>query len=61
MATKLTAKEVSIVSDLLTYEEAAIKKAKLYSKTITDQSVSGAFSRIQENHKKRFDDLLNLL
>ena len=61
MATKLTSKEVTIISDLLTYEEMAVKKAKLYSKTLTEQSVAEAFEKILQNHEKRFKDLLNLL
>ena len=32
---KLTAKEVTLISDLLKYEESACKKARLYSRTLT--------------------------
>ncbi|MBE5756945.1 MAG: spore coat protein [Clostridiales bacterium] len=61
MACKLTGKEVTIISDLLTMEESAIKKAKVYSKTLTNKELAGVFKTLEENHQKRFNDLLNLL
>ncbi len=59
--TNLTAKEVTIISDLLTYEESACKKARLYSKQFTDPSISTKFGKIADNHEKRFKALLELL
>ncbi|MBR2614767.1 MAG: spore coat protein [Clostridia bacterium] len=61
MASKLTGKEVTIISDLLTMEESAIKKAKVYSKTLTSKELTEVFKTLEENHQKRFNDLLNLL
>ena len=59
--TDLTAKEVTIISDLLTYEEAACKKARLYSKQLTDPEIADKFTKIADNHEKRFNALLALL
>ena len=61
MASKLTGKEVTIISDILTMEESAIKKAKVYSKTLTSKELTEVFKTLEENHQKRFNDLLNLL
>ncbi|MBO5286251.1 MAG: hypothetical protein J6B16_05075 [Clostridia bacterium] len=61
MANNLTAKEVTLISDLLTYEETACQKARLYSKQITDPKVSERFEKIAQNHEKRFNAILNLL
>lgn len=57
----LTQKEVTLISDLLTYEESACKKARIYSKTLTDQALAESFTKIADNHEKRFNALLNLL
>jgi len=61
MATNLTSKEVDFLSDLLTYEESACKKAMMYSKTITDPAISESFSNLASNHQKRFEMLLQQL
>lgn len=60
-ACKLTAKEVDFVSDLLTYEESACKKARIYSRTLTDIGLAQAAAGIADNHKRRFEALLKLL
>ena len=57
---KLTAKEVTLISDLLKYEESACKKARLYSRTLTDPVISETFGKIADHHEKRFEALLNL-
>jgi hypothetical protein len=61
MANNLTTKEVDFLSDLLTFEESACKKAKIYSKTITDPVLSEAMSTLASNHEKRFEMLLQQL
>lgn len=61
MKNKLTVKEASLISDLLTYEEQACKKARLYSKTLTDKSLAETFSHIADNHQRRFNALFDLL
>ena len=61
MANMLTTKEATLTSDLLTYEEQACKKARLYSKTVTDKELAETFGRIADNHQKRFNALLSSL
>lgn len=57
----LTTKEVTLISDLLTMEESACKKARLFSRTLTDQQLAESFGKIADNHEKRFNALLDLL
>ena len=61
MIKKITTKEAGLISDLLTYEEQACKKARLYSKTAIDKGLAETFTAIADNHQKRFNDLLELL
>lgn len=57
----LTTKEATLISDLLTMEESACKKARLYSRILTDTELAQSFSKIADNHEKRFNALLDLL
>jgi hypothetical protein len=57
----LTTKEATLISDLLTYEENACKKARIYSKTLTNTKVAREFCQIADNHQARFNALLELL
>ena len=57
----LTTKEATLISDLLTMEESACKKARLYSRILTDTELANTFSKIADNHEKRFNALLELL
>ena len=57
----LTTKEATLISDLLTMEESACKKARLYSRTLTDKNWAQSFEQIADNHQKRFNALLELL
>ncbi len=57
----LTTKEATIIGDLLTMEESACKKAKLYAKTLTDTKLASEFSLLAKNHEKRFNTLLSML
>ncbi len=61
MGNMLTTKEVTLVADLLKYEESACKKARLYSRTLTDMKLAQAFARIADNHQRRFNALYELL
>ncbi len=61
MANMLTTKEAQLVADLLTYEENACKKARLYSRSLTDPSLAQTFSKIAENHERRFNALMAML
>ena len=57
----LTTKEATLISDLLTMEESACKKARLYSRTLTDVTLAESFKEIADHHEKRFNTLLELL
>ena len=57
----LTTKEVTLVSDLLTVEENACKKARLYSRILTDETLANEMARIADNHQRRFNALYELL
>ena len=57
----LTTKEATLISDLLTMEESACKKARLYSRTLTDPTLAESFKEIADHHEKRFNALLDLL
>ena len=57
----LTTKETALIGDLLTMEECACKKAKLYAKTLTDTKLASELNSLAKNHEKRFNALLNLL
>lgn len=61
MQPKLTAKEVDFISDLLTLEESVCKKARIYSKTLTDRAVSEQMKTVADNSAKRYAELLGLL
>lgn len=61
MQTKLTAKEVDYISDLMTLEESVCKKARAYSQNIKDSSVAEELKAVADNHEKRFNSLLSLL
>ena len=57
----LTTKEATLISDLLTMEESACKKARLYSRTLTDVNLANAFKKIADNHERRFNALYELI
>jgi len=55
---QLTSKELTFISDALTYEGLICKKARAYSKTLTDQDLSDCMSKIADEHEKRYNELL---
>ena len=57
----LTTKESVLIVDLLTAEENACKKARLYSRIMTNPKVAESFKTIADNHEKRFNALFDLL
>jgi len=61
MSNMLTTKEATLLSDLLIYEESACKKARLYSKTLTNKKLADNLTKIADEHQKRFNSLLDLL
>lgn len=61
MDNMLTTKELEIIQDLLIYEENACKKAKIYSKILTNVKLAEGAKKLYENHKKRYQTLLGLV
>lgn len=57
----LTTKEATLIADLMTMEESACKKARLYSRILTDKQLADEFNKIADHHEKRFNALFDLL
>lgn len=57
----LTTKEALVIRDLLSAEENACKKARLYSRIMTNPKVAATFEVIADNHERRFNALLALV
>ena len=58
---QITAKELNMISDALTYEGLICKKARMYSKTLIDCDLAGCMAQIAEGHEQRYHSLLKLL
>ncbi len=56
--TQLTSKELTFISDALTYEGLICKKARAYSKTLTDPDLSDCMCKIADDHERRYNELL---
>ncbi len=61
MANKLTEKDLEMIAHLLTNESLCCKKAKLYSNTLMDSSLSGVMGDIAKEHQERFNLLYSLI
>ena len=59
--TNLTATDLDVLSHLLTGEEMACKKAKLYANTLTDQALAQEMENVSRAHAQRFAALYALL
>lgn len=59
--TNLSAKDVDVLSHLLTGEEIACKKARIYANTLTDAALAQEMACIAEEHAKRFGALYAML
>lgn len=57
----LTTKECPIVEDLLTLEELAVKKARVFSRTLTNQKLCDLLKELSKNHEQRYLRLYALL
>ena len=57
----ITSKELELISDALTVEGLICKKARAYSKTLTDVDLASVMTRIADEHEQRFNVLLNLI
>ena len=61
MADTLTSKELTMLSQALTTEGLICKKARMYSKTLTDVALAECMEKIAESHEQRFNALLSVL
>lgn len=59
--TNLTVKDLDVLSHILTGEEMACKKAKIYANTLTDVNLAQEMGRIAEAHAQRFSALYAML
>ena len=59
--TNLTAKDLDVLTHLLTGEEMACKKAKIYANTLTDQALAQEMENVSRVHAQRFAALYALL
>lgn len=59
--TNLTAKDLDVLVQLLTGEEMACKKARMYSNTLTDAALAGEMEQIALQHEQRFNALYAML
>ena len=59
--TNLTAKDLDVLSHVLTAEEMACKKARIYSRTLTDAALAQEMERIANAHAERFSALYSIL
>ncbi|MDE7158729.1 MAG: hypothetical protein K2N74_04055 [Clostridiales bacterium] len=59
--TKFTAKDLDVLSQILTGEEMACKKARIYANTLTDASLAQEMEKIATAHAERFTALYSML
>ncbi len=59
--TNLTAKDLDVLSQILTGEEMACKKARIYANTLTDAALAQEMERIACAHAERFSALYTML
>ena len=59
--TQLTSKELTMISDALTFEGLICKKARAYSKTLTDTDLADCMTKIADEHQRRYNALLNII
>lgn len=57
----LTAKELELISDALTAEGLICKKARAYSKILTDVELAGCMTKIADEHEQRYNSLLKII
>lgn len=58
---ELTSKELGFISDALTYEGLICKKARAYSKILTDVELAECMTKIADDHEMRYNALLKII
>ena len=59
--TNLTAKDLDVLTHILTGEEMACKKARIYASTLTDVALAQEMEEIACAHAERFSALFSLM
>lgn len=59
--TQLTSKELTMITDALTFEGLICKKARAYSRSLTDVDLADVMSRIADEHERRYNELLAVI
>lgn len=59
--TEITSKELTMISDALTFEGLICKKARMYSNTLTDVDLAECMTKIADEHEMRYKALLNII
>lgn len=59
--TEITSKELTMISDALTFEGLICKKARVYSKTLTDVDLAECMTKIADEHEQRYNALLGII
>lgn len=58
---QITSKELTMISDALTFEGLICKKARMYSKTLTDVDLAECMTKIADEHEQRYSALLEMI
>ncbi|MBE7089061.1 MAG: hypothetical protein E7370_06090 [Clostridiales bacterium] len=58
---EITQKELTLLNDVLSYEGLICKKARMYSRTLTDIELADCMTKIADSHEQRYNALLNIL
>lgn len=58
---QITAKELQLITDALTAEGLICKKARAYSKTLTDTELAQCMASIADEHEQRYNALLHVI
>ncbi len=59
--TNLTAKDLDVLVQVLTGEEIACKKARIYANTLTDAALAETMNSVAAQHEQRFRALYAML
>lgn len=57
----ITGKDLSGITDMLTYEQSACKKCTMYAQSFTDPELQQFAEKLAEKHYKRFSAILKFL
>jgi hypothetical protein len=59
--TEISAKELELLSDVLTYEALLCKKARVYSRTLTNTNLAEYMGKLADEHEGRYAALLGCI